>query len=281
MKAGVRDYLVAAFNARPIGMLVPPNWVGLAAFGLLGLLTPGFWLIGAGLEVAYLYTLASSPRFQRTVEAGQLHMAQADWTRREVRLIRDLSGEDQKRYRALEARCRTILAQQIAAGTSAVTIAQGEGLRRLLWIYLRLLVTRQAINKVLAEASSGSRTIDSRIGSLEEQLASGKISDQLRKSLSGQVDILKQRVEKQRQARDKLAFLEAELIRIQEQAELIREQGALSADPDSVSSRIDAISETLGGTMEWIGEQQRLYGNVEDLMSEPPPITLEPAKESQ
>ena len=33
---GFFDYVGAAFNARPFGMFVPPNWIGLGAFGLLG-----------------------------------------------------------------------------------------------------------------------------------------------------------------------------------------------------------------------------------------------------
>ena len=48
---GLFDYVRAAFNARPFGMFVAPNWVGVAAFGLLGFLNPGFWLLGAGLEL--------------------------------------------------------------------------------------------------------------------------------------------------------------------------------------------------------------------------------------
>ena len=52
------SYLAAAFNARPFGMPIPPNWFALAAFGLLGaFVDPGFWLIGAGLEALYLWAL--------------------------------------------------------------------------------------------------------------------------------------------------------------------------------------------------------------------------------
>ena len=58
MKRG-RSYLWAAFNARPFGMPVPPNWFGVAAFGLLGAFVhPGFWLIGAGVEGLYLWALS-------------------------------------------------------------------------------------------------------------------------------------------------------------------------------------------------------------------------------
>jgi hypothetical protein len=101
----------------------------------------------------------------------------------------------------------------------------------------------------------------------------------LRKSLSSQLEILQQRLQSQQEARQKLQFIDAELTRIQEQAELIREQVALSTDPASISQRIDSIAATLGGTTQWIKEQQQMYGSVEDLLAEPPPVTAPPAHE--
>ena len=54
-------YWWAAFNAKPFGMPIPPNWFGLAAIALLGaFLNPGLWLFGAGLELAYLKTLSGN-----------------------------------------------------------------------------------------------------------------------------------------------------------------------------------------------------------------------------
>jgi len=69
-KSGFLDYVRAAFNARPFGMFVAPNWIGLGAFGLLGLMNPGFWVLGAGLELGYLLTLSTNPRFQRAISVG-------------------------------------------------------------------------------------------------------------------------------------------------------------------------------------------------------------------
>ena len=63
-------YWWAAFNARPLGMPVPPNWFGLAAVGLLGaFVNPALWLIGAGLELGYLQALSMNKRFRKTVDA--------------------------------------------------------------------------------------------------------------------------------------------------------------------------------------------------------------------
>src|SRR5262249_15635911 len=131
--------------------------------------------------------------------------------------------------------------------------AQGEGLGRLLWIYLRLLLTRQSIVKVLQEADLGSnrQSLQQRLLKLQEQLKGNGLGDDLRKSLTSQVEIIQQRIQSQQDARQKLQFIEAELSRIQEQAELIREQVALSADPATISQRIDTIAATLGGTTQW------------------------------
>jgi chromosome segregation ATPase len=197
-----------------------------------------------------------------------------------------LGADGQKRYHALEARCRAILEQQLRGATITPGLdTQGAGLGRLLWVYLKLLLTRQAIEKIVREASEGTDDavrLDERIQNLQTRLKDPTLVDELRKSLTGQIEILQQRVEKRREARDKLAFLDAELTRIQEQAELVREQAVLTTDPETVSQRIDQITTTLGGTSQWISEQQKIYGAVEDLLAEPPPLSVNvPARQSQ
>jgi len=115
--------------------------------------------------------------------------------------------------------------------------------------------------------------IEKRIKALQDQL-NEPLSEDLKKSLTGQIEILQQRLAKRTEAGQKLAFLDAELIRIQEQVELVREQAALSADPEALSQRIDQVTATLGDTNQWIRDQQKIYGAVEDLMNEPPPLQL-------
>ena len=64
--------------------------------------------------------------------------------------------------------------------------------------------------------------------------------------------------------------------------ELIREQAALSTDPELLSQRIDEIVATLGGTSQWIRDQQQVYGAMEDLLSDAPPVaTSSRVRESQ
>lgn len=284
MKPTFSDYIAKAFNARPAGMLVPPNWAGLGVFGLLGMLNPGFWIIGVGLELGYLYALSTNRRFRNLVNGEYFSNQRKEYQLRLVEQIRDLPNEDRQRYDALAQRGQAILSQQRTfVNDPSNLMAQAQGLARLQTIYLRLMQTRQSIYKVLRVSQSEDRdrrNFDERIKSLQERLTDESLNSELRKSLSGQLDILQQRQLKQVEARDKLAYVEAELTRIYEQVELLREQAGLTSDPAIMCQRIDEISATLGGTNQWISEQQRIFGRVEDLL-EPPTVSIPPARQEE
>jgi hypothetical protein len=271
------DYIRKAFNARPIGMFVPPNWIGLGIFGILGILNPGFWVVGLGLELGYLVVLGTNERFQKLVAASQQVSTRKQWQANVDLQVQQLNAPEQQRYRALEARCRAVLEQQQHLQTPPAGLrAQNEGLGRLLWVYLRLLSTRQAITRTIRDSTdspNGSSNLEERIGKLKSRLDE-PLTEDLRKSLTGQIEILQQRLEKRREAKEKLAFLDAELTRIEEQVELVSEQAVLTADPETISQRIDQVTTTLGSTAQWVSDQQRIYGAVEDLMSEPPAVKL-------
>jgi hypothetical protein len=279
---GFFDYVLAAFNARPIGMFVPPNWIGLGAFALLGVANPGFWVLGAGLELGYLAVLSTNQRFQRTVDAMGSSDSEREWRSKIEALVTRLGDRERRRYQVLATRCQTVVEQLAGGGfVSHGLREQNEGMGRLLWMYLRLLSARQTIQHVLDEASRGDG-LERRLSALDADLAAPGISDDLRRSLASQADIIRQRLTQQNEARDKLAFLDAELTRIEEQVELIREQAALSTDPELLSQRIDEIVATLGGTSQWIRDQQQVYGAMEDLLSDPPPMASpQRARESQ
>ncbi len=287
-KPGFFDYITAAFNARPFGMFVAPNWIGLGAFGLLGVMEPGFWVLGAGLELGYLLALATNERFQRLVAAVPLVEATADWNKRIHALLGRLDAGDRRIYDLLSQRCRSIIDLQLTGANAEVPgglEAQADSLGRLSWMFLRLLVARRTIRQVIGE-SGDVADLRKRVSAIERQQADASLtptlSDELRRSLAGQLEILKQRLLQRTDAERKLAYIDAELERIQQQVELIREQAALSTDPELLSQRIDEITATLGTTGQWIRDQQKVYGAMEDLLTEPPPLAPDArARESQ
>jgi hypothetical protein len=282
-KPGFLDYLSAAFNARPMGMFVAPNWVGIAAFGILGAANPGFWVIGAGLELGYLLSLATNKRFQQTVSMKPLNAARQEWNQRIQRVLGRLDANDRREYDALAERCRSIVDMQMnnAAEPPDGLEQQAESLGRLSWMFLRLLLARRTIGQVMGGAQNDVE-LQRRIASLERQQAQPGLSEELARSLSGQLEILRQRLQQRTDGDRKLAYIEAEVERIQQQVELIREQAAMSTDPELLSRRIDDITATLGSTGQWIRDQQQVYGAMEDLLTEPPPLTTDTrARESQ
>jgi hypothetical protein len=284
MKATFRDYVRAAFSARPMGMLVPPNWIGVGAFALLGTLNPGFWLIGAGLELGYLGLLATNRRFQRTVAAARLADGARAWRARRDSVVARLGERDRRRYDALAARCRSIADLQAAGPALQPALdAERESLERLISTFLHLLLTRQAIEHVLTDAGQAGERPDelaARAATLRRRVLEPGVSDELGRSLESQAAILEERIERRREAREKLTFIEAELARIEQQVELVREQAALATDPETLSRRIDEIATTLDGTARWIRDQQEIFGTA-DLLVEPPPFAGQPMKESQ
>ncbi len=275
-KPGFFDYVSAAFSARPLGMFVAPNWIGLAAAGLLGVVNPGFWVLGAGLELAYLLTLSTNGRFQRLVDARQSVGAQSESLARKGDLLNQLPNEDKQRLAEFEHRAQSILALQ--RQTSATTLAgleeQHAGLNRLAWMYLRLLSARRVIEHVLEDADVVDRQdLEAKRTLLQKQAKDETIDAEIRRSLASQIEILTQRIDSRAEAERKLGFLDAEIERLEQQVELIREQAALSTDPSQLSLRIDEITASLGTTSQWIRDQQQVFGAMDDLLSDAPPLT--------
>jgi hypothetical protein len=281
MATGFTKYLAAAFSARPLGMFIAPNWIAVGGIALSGFVDPSLLVLGTGLELAYLFFLATNARFQRIVQGREIQKVQRIWFQRQQLRLASLLPNDQKRYRALETRCHGILEQQKSLDIAFSDLkAQGEGLARLTWIYLRLLLTRQTIHKVLSDAFDDEDSLQDRLTELHEQIEAPSLSEDMRKSLASRSEILQQRVEKQKECKDKIAFIDAELTRIEDQVELIREQAAVSADSKGVSDRIDQVAADLAGRSQWLRDQQQFYGKVEDLLAEPPPLIHPSAPEN-
>src|SRR5690349_21350976 len=177
-KPGFLDYLSAAFNARPLGMFVAPNWVGIAAFGILGVANPGFWVLGAGLELGYLLTLATNQRFQQTVALKPLNAARQEWTVRIQRVLGKLDANDRREYETLAERCRSIVDMQMQGATDPPDglEQQAQSLGRLSWMFLRLLLARRTIGQVMGGAQNDAE-LQRRIASLERQQVQTGLSE--------------------------------------------------------------------------------------------------------
>lgn len=264
-----------AFTFRPLGMPLPPNFFGLAAFGLLGaFLSPGFWFIGAGLEVAYLALLARNPRFRALARAG----AGADAARLDEPRLRAYDGllerlppEDRARQEKVEGRCAEIadaLGPEGAAG-------QEEALAQLAWLHLRLLAARASLRAVVAEAGTEARALQAQEDSARARLREPALPAELRRSLEQQVAVIDARQAAHAEARTRLDRAEAELERIHQQVALVRDQARLAAGEGELAGAVDALAASLGEATRWAEAERELLGLDDPLVAPPPARLLE------
>ena len=267
-------YLWAAFNARPFGMPIAPNWVGIAAFAMLGaFLSPGFWLLGAGLEVGYLAALANSKRFRATVDAGALpigHAQRVEDSAEDARyrsLLAQLGADESLRHQQVEARAREILARLRA---SSLMGTHADSVEQLVWLHLRLLAARMAIGHVVETARLDARKLQQQEDALLARLQDTSIGHDLRRSLEQQVAVIDQRQAAHASAGERLEHVDAELSRIDQQIALIREQSLLATDAEGVVHSLNALATSFDEANRWLERQRDLAG----FLDGPEPVRL-------
>lgn len=263
-----RSYLAAAFNAKPFGMPVPPNWFALAAFGLLGaLINPGFWLIGAGLEGLYLWTLSRSERFRKAIDATSA--GQQKWDSRYQALIDPLDGDARDVQGALERQAAEIV--QLLARVGANESQIGD-VRQMVWLHLKLLAARAALVEVLQVANRERRNLEEQEQRLAERIKHA--DDELRRSLEQQVTVIQSRRAAHADANRRCNLVDAELERLRQQIALVREQALLATDEHSVAQSLDALSASLNEANRWLKDQRELFAGLDDMTDEVPPAEL-------
>jgi hypothetical protein len=232
-------YLRAAFTARPrvpgLGE-VPFNLLGLLGFGILGVANPAFWVLGAGVEAAYLFGLASNRRFreivdQRGAPAPPAGGRPAGWEE----LVGELSGGERERLGQLNAKLQRILGLYERFHADDLTSGQNrESLLALLGHYARLLLARE--NLALHWTDDDDGDLRGEAAALEAELQGPGLSGELRASKTRTLEIVQARVENQKRRAQMGEEIESELRRIEAQFDLALENAAMSSTPQAISS---------------------------------------------
>lgn len=237
-------YMWAAFwtpyNLIPVALAVGAHFLHL----------PGL-VVWCALEALYLGGMIATPGFRALVDGKAALRAAAE---QESNLLMELRGDAQRQFRELKRNCEAILAHVGRSAPEMVDL-QREELSKLASIYLQLLLARQTIQKA---TSTEPRPLAQQIAGIDEELAEQAIEADVRQSLQEQRAILLERQKAEEQAGRKLAFINSELARIEQQVKLLREQSAVRTAPGQVGEKISQVVATLRGTSQWIDEQREL-----------------------
>lgn len=263
------SYLAAAFNARPLGMPIPPNWFGLASFGLLGaLINPGLWLIGAGLEGLYLWWLSKNERFRATVDAAS---GFTDSTSRYENLLARLDSSAQSAQYEIEQEAADIVQLLLRSDAHGSQIGD---VRQIAWLHLKLLAARAAFAEVVDVAGRERKKLDEQERRCRERLASPDTDEELRRSLEQQIEVIKSRLAAHADAKRRMELVDAELSRLRQQISLVREQALLVTQEGNMAQSLDAVSASLNEANRWLKDQSDLFAGLDNFTDEPPPADL-------
>ena len=241
-------------------------------------------LVAAG-ELTYLTSLISIPRFRAAIDA-KVHAAGA--APRDpavpapppvsiVTMLSSLPADSKARFEHLHTRC--VEMRGIAAGVRGAAGdpgAAGEeirtpGLDRLLWLFLRLLLSKAALDRFLA--SMNESQINTRLADLRKSLDAAKAGGDERvvRSLQDNLASTELRLDNFARARKNAEFVTIELDRLEGKIQTLAEMTVNRQDPDFLSSQVDSAADSMRQTEKAVSELQHLTGLADEL-AEPPAI---------
>jgi hypothetical protein len=279
--AGMGDYLREAFLFRWNLLLFVGGAAAAALTPFPDLLLP---LVGAA-ELTYLAGLVSVPRFRAAIDA-KVHAMQSTPVTEVgpqappvslVNMLGGLPAAERARFERLHARCLEM--RKIAAGVRGASGDQHgsaedirtPGLDRLLWLFLRLLVSRTALERFLQAMNE--KEITTRLEEQRKTLATAQAGGDERvvRSLQDSIASSELRLDNFGRARKNAEFVRIELDRIEGKIQALAEMSVNRQDPDFLSSQVDSAAESMRQTEKTVSELQHLTG-LGDQLQEPPAI---------
>jgi hypothetical protein len=274
--AGLKDYLKEAFLFR-WNLLFFLG--GLAGAAIAPLSDVTFPLLLAG-EIAYLTALTSLPRFRAAIDA-KVHSAQttltapATTTPSLVVMLAGLPNDARTRFERLHARCvemrHLAVGVRGAAGREAGSAEEirTPGLDRLLWLFLRLLMSKNALDRFLKTMSS--EEVTARLEQLRKDMGAAQQGgdERIVRSLQDSIANAELRLDNYERAKKNAQFVTIELDRIEGKIQALAESAVNRQDPDLLSSQVDSAAESMRQTEKAVSELQHLTGLADELQDPP------------
>jgi len=239
------------------------------------------------LEVVYLAFLSSSKRFQDAVDAELKKIEegiQFSSDQKLDRILATLNNEDCRRYQRLKDLCLELrrIADKVKSGTEAelavISDVQVNNINRLLWMYLKLLYFKNALESFFAAINE--EDIKARIDRTKKRLeAMGPESQDTeseslrRKSLLDTLATSRRRLENYRISMDNYDFIGLELERLHSKIASLAEMGINRQDPNLINSEIDVVTSSIEQTEKAMSELDFLDGLA--TKDEEPPALLD------
>jgi hypothetical protein len=242
------------------------NYSGLILAGGMALILgdPGPLLIGSGLELAYLYFMATNPRFVRLVDS---RLEDAKHMRIELlreRLWEHIDPQLQARYRELEGMTQRLRHEYEMLGERADAMQQ-DNYRKIIMLLASYLKIARAVTRYRGYLESVQpETIRKDIARLEQQIE-GMTDERILGVRKKNIDVLQKRLEKVEKAGANWSYLIAQMEAIEDTMRLVVDQAITLSDPKGTGLQIDNLLTTLQET-ELVSSELEYYDELEQGM---------------
>jgi hypothetical protein len=240
--------------------------------------------IVGGLDNAYHTGMLAIPRFRTAIDAkvaakGRTSAARGDPTAQQSlhRMIEALPAASLQRFSTLRQRCYEMRA--IASGVRGQTAGSDDSaesirtpaLDRLLFLFLKLLVSQDGLNRFLRSTSE--QQLTSKLNDVKTRFtaAQGGGDERMIRSLQDSVADAELRLDNYRKSMKDAEFVAIELDRIETKIQALVEMGVSRQDPDALSNQVTAAAESMHQTEDAVNQLQHLTG-LADQLTEPPAI---------
>lgn len=247
----------------------------------------------AAAEIAYLGGLTTLPRFQAAIDARArseergLSTGSAPPSQDRQKKLADVLGslEPERRNRFLRVRARCVEMQRIANAvrgdtrdeSGAAAELRAPALDRLLWVFLRLLLSQQALTRFLraADGDAIKQQLDDLIA--KQRAAEAKKDERILRSITDSVATASLRLENYEKAKSNAEFVGVELDRIENKIQALTEMAISHQDPNELSIQVDAVAEGMSQTEQTIRDLQSITGLGSDSSEAPSILNAEVA----
>jgi hypothetical protein len=229
-------------------------------------------LVGAA-EILYLAGLSTHPKFQAAMDAQELKTSQKSQSQtaaiKTQQILASLSRPERERFEKLRTQCSELIriSGQVKGDSDAKDGAMSElqtgGMNRLLWIFLKLLYYKNAIERFLdtievEDIRSDIERSKERIATLGKAESDSPTAAKRRAALADHLQTSEMRLNNYERARENLEFIEDELERLSAKITSLAEMGINRQDPNFITSEVDNVSSSVKNSEKAMSELQFL-----------------------
>jgi hypothetical protein len=237
-----------------------------------------------GLELAYLSGLISLPKFRTAIDAklaaearsAPLSRAANGATQATLQQMLDsLPQPSLARFMRLRQRCYEMrdiasgVRGQTAGATDSADSIRTPALDRLLYLFLKLLMSQAGLDRFLKSTSD--KELSLRVEDIKIRLTAAQAAtdERMTKSLQDNLADAELRSDNYKKSVKDAEFVATELDRIETKIQALVEMGVSRQDPDSLSHQVTAAAESMQQTEEAVNQLQHLTGLADQLAETP------------